>query len=1170
MKNTLRFILGSVNSYISKTSIFLLFALSIVCNASSAETIQQVSAGWEHTVALKSDGTVWTWGANKVGQLGDGTTMSKALPIQVGGLLEVVTIDGGEGHTLAVKLDGTVWAWGLNNYGQLGDGTTENKNVPVQVTGLFDIIAVACGSHHSAALDRNGDVWTWGANDYGQLGIGGESSLGSKRNKPEKVTGLNGIIALACGGIHTIALRKDGEVYVWGCNKKGQIGDGTYINRTAPVRVDGLSGIIAITSGGALGGDTNSHSLALKSDGTVWTWGSNSDGQLGDGTDITRNTPVQVGGLSHVIAIAGGGAHSAALKSDGTVWTWGCNWAGQLGIGIPFSIKNKPVQVKYLSKIVTLASGWMHSIAAKSDGTLYAWGYNGLGELGDGTFTNRSLPVSVKLPLLETDATRDITSNSATLIGKVKAHRLPMKVWFEYGLTNQSYTHTSSKQYLKDSTDETIRIDISGLSEGAVYYCRIAAQHGEMGTFYGNEISFATNDTTPPTGSVGINDGNVYTNSTTVTLHLASKDSMGVSGYYLSTDSGKPPANNSTWKSITAVNDYAGDVIWNVANVGLSDGVNVITVAARDGAGNEGADTIEITGKRDMLAPAMTEAPHTNSESFDTDVKRVSVTDKNISDGTVKINNNADYTNSCSVTLNLSASDDAGIAGYLISIDSTKPLSTDSGWKSVPSTTSYSENVPFTLGNGDGTKTVYVWYKDTSENISEVASDSIYLDTTAPVVNITTPVSGKEYLSTSSTISLGGGAEDNESGVKSVTWSDDLGRRGITDGITSWTISKIGLPRGSITITVNAIDSAGNIGSAKIIIANGMAPTVMTVSASNITSDSVTLNGKVNAYGLSTTALFEYGTESGQYDNTTPPQNLDGTTDSVISAGIMALLQGKTYYYRVAARNNAGTTYGDEMSFDTLDTTAPVGSIKIKGGDTYTNSTTVTINLAASDNVGVTGYYISMSKEASLAIAERWTSVPSAANYNANISYALSSGDGTKTAYVWFRDDSWDISEAVSDDVVLDTTSPLVTITKPCLESTYTVENKSRKVPEVAHLKDTDPPDGSITINNDEKYTDSRNVTVNLSATDNVGIVGYYISMDPATPSSFNPGWKYITSTPRLKDDVSYILSGNNGAKIICAWYKDLSGNVSKAASDDIILNIKSGSIILDTKTIKK
>ncbi|HHT9110863.1 MAG TPA: RCC1 domain-containing protein [Candidatus Brocadiaceae bacterium] len=937
MKNAVSCILGRFNSSISKAPISLLFALCIVCNVSLAETIRQVSAGWEHTVALKSDGTVWTWGANKFGQLGDGTTIAKSLPIQVGGISKVVAIDGGAGHTVAAKLDGTVWAWGLNNYGQLGDATTENKNIPVQVNGLLDIIAVACGGNHSVSLNRNGDVWTWGANEYGQLGIGGETSPGSKKNKPEKINGLGGIIALACGGSHTIALSKDGEVYGWGCNQKGQIGDGTNIKRTSPVKVNGLSGIIAITSGGALGGDTNSHNLALKSDGTVWAWGSNSDGQLGDGTDTDRNIPVQVGGLSHVIAIAGGGAHSVALKSDGTVWAWGCNWAGQLGIGIPFSAKNKPVRVKHLSNIITIASGWMHSIAEKSDGTLYAWGYNELGELGDGTFTNRSLPVPVKLPLLETDTATDITSNS-------------------------------------------------------------------------------------------------------VALHSAS------------------------------------------------------TVTARDKAGNDGNDTIEITGNRGVPAPATPVITQTDPEPVDAGLKGVNSTDKNIPNGTAKINNNADHTNSCSVTLNLSASDDAGIAGYFISIDSTKPLITDSGWKSVPFTTSYSEDVPFTLGKGDGTKTVYVWYKDTSENISEVASDSIYLDMTAPVVNITTPVSSKEYLSTNSAISLGGSAEDDKSGVNSVTWSDDMGRSGIADGTTNWTISDIGLPLGSIKITVTAMDVTGNTGSTGIIIAHGMASTVMTVSASNITSDSVTLGGKVNACGLSTTAWFEYGTESSQYGNTTPPQNLEGTTDSVISAGIMALLQGKTYYYRVAARNNAGTTYGDEMSFDILDTTDPSVSIT----DTCLEPT--------------------------------YTATPSSAE---NVSK----------------------EEASPDPVVSEVDKKNKNIRTP-ESAKERVGNKSKKASESAHIKDTEPPDGFITINNDEKYTDSRSVAVNLSATDNVGIVGYYISMDPATPSSFNPGWKYITSTPRLKEDVSYIVSGKSGAKIIYAWYKDFAGNVSKATSDDIVLNI--------------
>jgi len=192
---------------------------------------------------------------------------------------------------------------------------------------------------------------------------------------------------VAAGGYHSLALKSDGTVLAWGDNANGQFGDGTNTSRNTPVQVSGLTGVVNIAAGII-------HSLALKSDGTVWAWGYNGHGQLGDGTTTGRNTPVQVSGLTGVVDIAAGTYHSLALKSDGTVWVWGSNNYGQLGDGTTTN-RNTPVQVSGLTGVVDIAAGTTHSLALKSDGTVWVWGYNGHGQLGDGTNTSRNTPVQV-------------------------------------------------------------------------------------------------------------------------------------------------------------------------------------------------------------------------------------------------------------------------------------------------------------------------------------------------------------------------------------------------------------------------------------------------------------------------------------------------------------------------------------------------------------------------------------------------------------------------------------------------------------------------------------------------------------------------------------------------------------------------------------------------------
>jgi alpha-tubulin suppressor-like RCC1 family protein len=346
-----------------------------------------VSTGIYHSLALKNDGTVWAWGYNTVGQLGDGTTTQRLIPVQVSGLTGIIAIASGVNHNLALKSDGSVWAWGDNSVKQLGDGTTTQRLLPVQVSGLSGVTEIASGCYHSFALKSDGSAWSWGYNNTGQLGY---ATTGSSPAIPAQITGLNGVISLTGGNDHSVALQNDGTVWAWGVNVSGHLGDGTVTNRTSPAQVIGLNGVTSIASG-------ISHTLAIRNDNTIWGWGSNTYGQLGDGTTTQQKVPKQLSGLSAASSITASkdaSSYTSILKSDGTVWSWGYNTYGQLGDGTTVS-RLTPAQVSNLSGVTAIASGIYHTIVQKNDGTVWSWGYGSWGALGDGTATSRPTPVQV-------------------------------------------------------------------------------------------------------------------------------------------------------------------------------------------------------------------------------------------------------------------------------------------------------------------------------------------------------------------------------------------------------------------------------------------------------------------------------------------------------------------------------------------------------------------------------------------------------------------------------------------------------------------------------------------------------------------------------------------------------------------------------------------------------
>lgn len=365
------------------------FALPSVKPASAVQ-VMSIVGGYYHSLALKPDGTVWAWGDNTYGQLGDGTTVNKSAPVQVQSLSDVVAIAAGDYHSLAVKSDGTVWAWGKNDYGQLGDGTTTQKNIPVQVKGpdgsgcLSGVVAVAACSDYSFALKSDGTVWAWGQNIYGQLGDGTKVN----RCTPVQVQNLSNVVAIAAKGSHCLALKSDGTVWAWGGNANGELGNGTTQFSAVPIKVLNLEGVVSIAAG-------YQHSLALKADGTVWAWGRNGEGQIGDGTyDSYKSVPVQVSNISNIVMIAAGYNDSLALSSDGIAWGWGYNCFGQIGNAAKY--QRVPFQIGGFYSAVMIGAGHLHSFAIKSDGTVWALGYNDCGQLGDGTTTNRTTPVQVQ------------------------------------------------------------------------------------------------------------------------------------------------------------------------------------------------------------------------------------------------------------------------------------------------------------------------------------------------------------------------------------------------------------------------------------------------------------------------------------------------------------------------------------------------------------------------------------------------------------------------------------------------------------------------------------------------------------------------------------------------------------------------------------------------------
>jgi alpha-tubulin suppressor-like RCC1 family protein len=309
-------------------------------------------------MAVKTDGTLWTWGGNGVGTLGLGNTTYYSSPKQVGALTNWSTVSCGNTTAMAIKTDGTLWGWGQNGYGNIGLGNTTNYSSPKQVGSLTNWSKVSCGfkGKFTIAVKTDGTLWSWGGGDYGVLGLGNSTFYSS----PKQVGALTNWLDVSCGNYHTIAVKTDGTLWGWGLNSQGQLGLGntTYLFNS-PQQVGALTAWNKVNAGGT-------SSSSIKSNATLWTWGQNNNGQLGLNDTTGRSSPTQVGSLSNWSKMSFGldtSQFALATKTDGTLWSWGYNNYGQLGLNTGSSYFSSPKQVGALSSWATIGTGFSFSFA---------------------------------------------------------------------------------------------------------------------------------------------------------------------------------------------------------------------------------------------------------------------------------------------------------------------------------------------------------------------------------------------------------------------------------------------------------------------------------------------------------------------------------------------------------------------------------------------------------------------------------------------------------------------------------------------------------------------------------------------------------------------------------------------------------------------------------------
>ena len=436
----------------------------------------KISAGFNHTTAVKSDGTLWSWGLNTSGQLGDNSTTNRSSPVQIGASSDWYYVTTGDYYTIAIKTDGTLWAWGENTYGELGDNSTTSTSSPIQIGTLSNWSKVEGGNNHVFAIKTDGTLWSWGFNGNGELG----DNTSVSKSSPVQIGTLSTWTSVTAGSNHGFAIKNDNTLWGWGRGGFGELGDNTTTNKSSPVQIG--TSFSKVSAGGY-------YTLAVKTDGTLWGWGYNNKYQLGLANTTTYSSPVQIGsGYASVSAGPDSGglnyATSLAVKTDGTLWGWGNNSDGQVGTDINVGGEvTSPVQIGADTNWSVTTDGIAHGVALKTNNTLWSWGSNNTGQVGDNTIINRSSPVQIG-----TVSTTTVTGyKSASITDQYLYDDVPLNIMLQRRVStdltssNQIYDLIlKTGKYGKIVTEQSASIVISGSISGSDIYNQSWASDGQL------------------------------------------------------------------------------------------------------------------------------------------------------------------------------------------------------------------------------------------------------------------------------------------------------------------------------------------------------------------------------------------------------------------------------------------------------------------------------------------------------------------------------------------------------------------------------------------------------------------------------------------------------------------------------------------------------------------
>ena len=308
----------------------------------------QTGTGEIFTVAVKTNGTLWSWGSNGSGQLGQNNTINLSSPVQIGALTEWFKVSAGINFCASIKTNGTLWTWGDGGLGRLGQNNTITLSSPVQVGALTDWAQVSGGSSFCAAIKTNGTLWTWGNNYSGQLGLGNRGY--TNRSSPTQVGVLTDWSQVASGNNMCVAVKTNGTLFTWGQGSSGRLGLNNTIYRSSPTQVGALTDWAQASTG-------EGWCVAVKTNGTLWSWGGGGSGQLGQNDTISQSSPVQVGALTDWAQASGSTSTCVAIKTNGTLWAWGNNNFGQIGQNLAYNSRSSPVQIGASTNWNTISQG---------------------------------------------------------------------------------------------------------------------------------------------------------------------------------------------------------------------------------------------------------------------------------------------------------------------------------------------------------------------------------------------------------------------------------------------------------------------------------------------------------------------------------------------------------------------------------------------------------------------------------------------------------------------------------------------------------------------------------------------------------------------------------------------------------------------------------------------